>query len=97
MVKLHDSPANTLCLCTGSLGSNPDNDIPSIIRHFGQMNRIGAMHVRNVGSDTNRHHICLCQSVLPFDSWTVARGSMRKGSFTLLEEIRRKNGLNLVL
>ena len=48
MVKLHDSPANTLCLCTGSLGSNPDNDIPKIIRHFGEMNRIGAMHVRNV-------------------------------------------------
>lgn len=48
MVKLHDSPANTLCLCTGSLGSNPDNDIPAIIRHFGEMNRIGAMHVRNV-------------------------------------------------
>ena len=48
MVKLHDSPANTLCLCTGSLGSNPDNDIPAIIRHFGQMNRIGAVHVRNV-------------------------------------------------
>ena len=48
MIKLHDSPANTLCLCTGSLGSNPDNDIPSIIRHFGSMDRIGAMHVRNV-------------------------------------------------
>ena len=48
MVHLHDSPANTLCLCTGSLGSNPENDIPSIIRHFGTMGRIGAMHVRNV-------------------------------------------------
>ena len=48
IVKLHDSPANTVCLCTGSLGSNPDNDIPAIIRHFGSMNRIGAMHVRNV-------------------------------------------------
>ena len=48
MVQLHDSPANTLCLCTGSLGSNPENDIPAIIRHFGEMNRIGAMHVRNV-------------------------------------------------
>ena len=48
MVKLHDSPANTLCLCTGSLGSNPANDIPAIIRHFGKMDRIGAMHVRNV-------------------------------------------------
>ena len=48
MIRLHDSPANTLCLCTGSLGSNPDNNIPEIIRHFGNMDRIGAMHVRNV-------------------------------------------------
>ncbi len=48
IVALHDSPANTVCLCTGSLGSNPDNDIPAIIRHFGEKNRIGALHVRNV-------------------------------------------------
>ena len=48
IVKLYDSPCNTLCLCTGSLGSDPDNDIPAMIRHFGQMKRIGAMHVRNV-------------------------------------------------
>lgn len=48
IVKLHDSPCNTVCLCTGSLGSNPENDIPAIIRHFGEMDRIGAMHVRNV-------------------------------------------------
>ena len=48
IVKLHDSPCNTLCLCTGSLGSNPENDIPAIIRHFGEMNHIGCLHVRNV-------------------------------------------------
>lgn len=48
IVALHDSPSNAICLCTGSLGSNPENDIPSIIRHFGEMNRIGCMHVRNV-------------------------------------------------
>jgi len=54
IVALHDSPANTLCLCTGSLGSNVNNDIPAMIRHFGSMNRIGSMHVRNIkhlGSD----------------------------------------------
>ncbi len=45
---LHDSPANALCLCTGSLGSNPDNDVPAAIRHFGERGRIAAMHVRNV-------------------------------------------------
>lgn len=48
MCALHDSPANTVCLCTGSLGSDPANDIPSIIRHFGEKDRIGAMHVRNI-------------------------------------------------
>lgn len=48
IIKLHDSPSNTVCLCTGSLGSDPANDIPSIIRHFGKMNRIGCAHVRNI-------------------------------------------------
>ncbi len=54
IVALHDSPCNTVCLCTGSLGSNVNNDIPALIRHFGEMDRIGAMHVRNIkhlGSD----------------------------------------------
>ncbi len=48
IIALRDSASNTVCLCTGSLGSSPDNDIPAIIRHFGAKNRIGAMHVRNV-------------------------------------------------
>ncbi len=52
---LHDSPANTVCLCTGSLGSDPANDIPAMIRHFGLMNRIGALHVRNVKHLGYRH------------------------------------------
>ena len=48
ILALVDSKANSLCLCTGSLGSNPDNDLPSIIRHFGNMDRIACAHVRNV-------------------------------------------------
>lgn len=48
MLKLHDSPYNTICFCTGSLGSNVNNDIPAMIRHFGNMNRIGCLHVRNI-------------------------------------------------
>ncbi|HML46368.1 MAG TPA: mannonate dehydratase [Clostridia bacterium] len=48
IVALNDSPANTLCLCTGSLGSEPKNDIPAIIRHFGNMGRISCLHIRNV-------------------------------------------------
>ena len=48
IVAMVDSPANALCLCTGSLGSNPENDIPGAIRHFGAMNRIACLHIRNV-------------------------------------------------
>ncbi|NCC84507.1 MAG: mannonate dehydratase [Clostridia bacterium] len=54
IVNLVDSPANGLCLCTGSLGSNPENDIPAAIRHFGSMDRIACMHVRNVKYMGNR-------------------------------------------
>ena len=43
-----DSPANSLCLCTGSLGSDPNLDIPEIIRHFGKRDRIACAHVRNI-------------------------------------------------
>ncbi len=48
IIALNDSPANTLCLCTGSLGSEPKNDIPAIIRHFGEMGRVSCLHIRNV-------------------------------------------------
>lgn len=46
LVTMVDSPCNGVTLCTGSLGSNPNNDIPDIIRslkgkiHFG--------HIRNI-------------------------------------------------
>jgi len=48
IINLVDSPANGICLCTGSLGSNPDNDIPEAIRHFCSLDRIPCAHVRNV-------------------------------------------------
>lgn len=54
IVKLVDSPRNALCLCTGSLGSNPANDVPAIIRHFGEMGRVGCVHARNVKHLGNR-------------------------------------------
>lgn len=48
ILALHDSAAHCLCLCTGSLGSNPENDLPSIIRHFGSTGRLAVVHVRNI-------------------------------------------------
>jgi len=41
-----DSPSNGVTLCSGSLGANPANDIPAMIREFA--GRIPFAHIRNV-------------------------------------------------
>ena len=46
LVRAVDHPLNGVTLCTGSLGSNPANDIPDIIR--GLAGRIHFAHLRNV-------------------------------------------------
>ena len=48
LVHLVDSPYNGLTLCSGSLGANPDNNIPELVRYFGKMGRIHFAHVRNI-------------------------------------------------
>ena len=45
-LKLVDSPYNGLTLCTGSLGASGQNDIPGMIREFGD--RIHFAHIRNL-------------------------------------------------
>ncbi len=45
---LYESPANAICLCTGSLGSERENDVPAIIRHFGRLGRVACVHLRNI-------------------------------------------------
>jgi len=48
VLNLVDSRYNGLTLCSGSLGANPENNIPEIIRYFGKMGRIHFGHVRNI-------------------------------------------------
>lgn len=55
IVRLVDSEANSLCVCSGSLGSDPANDVPAIFREFGERGRIAAAHVRNVKHLGDRH------------------------------------------
>ncbi|WP_143323980.1 mannonate dehydratase, partial [Clostridium sp. BL-8] len=46
LLKLVDNPYNCLALCSGAIGSNPNNDVPAMIREFGS--RIAFAHIRNV-------------------------------------------------
>src|SRR4051794_7936833 len=48
LIGLVDSPANGVTLCTGSLGADPNNDLPAITRRIGARGRIHFMHCRNV-------------------------------------------------
>ncbi len=46
MMKMVDDPHNGITFCTGSLGTNPDNDLPDMIRSL--KGRIHFAHVRNL-------------------------------------------------
>lgn len=45
-LKLYDSKYNGLTLCSGSLGADPNNDIPDMVRSF--CDRIHFAHIRNI-------------------------------------------------
>ncbi len=47
-LSLNTSPYNGLTLCSGSLGSDRNNDIPAIVREFSSQGRIHFAHIRNI-------------------------------------------------
>ena len=68
MLSIVDSPANSLCLCTGSLGCASFNDIPKMVRKYSEMDRIAFMHIRQVklmedGSFEERGHLSQSGSI----------------------------------
>lgn len=68
MLSIVDSPANSLCLCTGSLGCAESNDIPKMVEKYAKADRIAFMHIRNVkiledGSFEERAHLSSCGSL----------------------------------
>lgn len=48
MLGIVDSRSNSLCLCTGSLGSGAFNDVAGLVRKYSAMKRIAFMHIRQV-------------------------------------------------
>lgn len=50
-LKMVDHPNNCLCLCSGSLGANPENDVADIVRSC--CDRIAFAHIRNVKNFPN--------------------------------------------
>jgi len=46
-----ESPANSITLCTGSLGVRPDNDLPGMMTRLGP--KVHFLHLHNVKRDTN--------------------------------------------
>jgi len=81
MLALYDSPANALCLCTGSLGCAKFNDVVKLTRKYSAMNRIGFMHMRNVkimedDSFEERAHLSCCGSL---DMYEIVRALVETG------------------
>lgn len=78
---LYDSPANSLCLCTGSLGCVESNAMVALTRKYAAMDRIAFMHMRNVkilpeGSFEETAHLSACGSL---DMYEIAKALVEQG------------------
>jgi mannonate dehydratase len=73
LTSLVDHPANGVTFCTGSLGADPDNDLPSMIRRLGS--RIHFAHCRNVRVTGQRafHETAHPSGCGGVDLWQVLR------------------------
>ena len=80
-LKIVDSPANSLCLCTGSLGCAKTNDVVKMVRKYSAMDRIAFMHIRNIlimddGSFEESGHLSKCGSI---DMYEVVKALVETG------------------
>ena len=78
-LRLYDSPANSLTFCTGSLGADPENDLPAMAAEF--CDRIAFVHLRNIRRTGPRRfeevaHPTDCGSL---DMYAIARALVTGG------------------
>ena len=72
LISIVDSPYNSVCFCTGSLGCVKSNDVTSMVRKYARADRIAFMHIRNVkilddGSFEECAHPSQCGSLDVFE------------------------------
>lgn len=53
LLDIIDDPANGLTLCSGSLGCDLSNDVPSMVAEFAERQRVHFVHFRNVNVSPN--------------------------------------------
>ena len=81
MLAIVDSPANSLCLCTGSLGCAASNDVVAMVKKYAAMDRIAFMHMRNIlimedGSFEESGHLSDCGSL---DMYEITKALVETG------------------
>lgn len=78
---LHESKYNGFTICTGSLGENPDNDIPAIVREFVKRDRAPFIHVRNIKftSDGDFHEAAHLSSEGSLDMYEIMKAMHDSG------------------
>lgn len=76
---IEDSPANGITFCTGSLGANPQNDLPRLAEKYAR--RIPFAHLRNIKITGERRfeevgHPSACGSL---DLYAIVKGLVKGG------------------
>jgi mannonate dehydratase len=81
VLDLVDDPANSLCLCSGSLGCVDSNDVAALVARYAARGRVAFLHLRNVrrypdGSFAETAHPSACGSL---DLYAIVRAAVDAG------------------
>lgn len=80
--QLHESKYNGFTICTGSLGENPANDVPAIIREFVKKDRVPFVHARNIkffGSEGDFHESAHLSAEGSLDMYEIMKALYETG------------------
>lgn len=80
-LSLNTSKHNGIAFCTGSLGADPKNDLPAMIREFASAGRITFAHLRNVKhtSPTDFHETAHLTQCGDLDMFEIVRALIESG------------------